>query len=167
MTAMKTTKKELTKKIAELQAQVDAMPDEPSGYWKPEYGYDYWSVDNGFITVDCWTSCRADLFRLSQGNVFRTKEEAKHHKKKLEVLGKMRLAAMEDIAENGELEWGIHCKRQHRLQYHHKNKRWIVNSAGYVQTPTTIYFKTEAAAHKFCDDLGDELDVLIGEVIVI
>ena len=103
MTAMKTTKKELTKKIAELQAQVDAMPDEPSGDWKPETGEEYWYVDiDGDAMSDYWKGRFSDLFLLSQGNVFRTKEEAQHHRKKLDVLGKMRLAAMEDIAENGK-----------------------------------------------------------------
>ena len=167
MTAMKTTKKELTKKIAELQAQVDAMPDVPSGYWKPEYGDDYWYVDDGFITVDCWTSCCADLFRLSQGNVFCTKEEAQHHRKKLDVIGKIRLAAMEDIAENGEIDWSGTYAYNYRLLYHHRSKRWIVSSTVYLQNPITIYFKTKEAAEKCLADLGDELDVLIGEVIVI
>ena len=166
MTAMKTTKKELTKKIAELQAQVDAMPDVPSGYWKPEYGDDYWYVDDGFITVDCWTSCCADLFRLSQGNVFCTKEEAQHHRKKLDVIGKIRLAAMEDIAENGEIDWGNHPYK-HNIFYNGGLKKWQLSDWRIMFEPTTIYFKTKAAAEKCLADLGDELDVLIGEVIVI
>ena len=160
-----TTKKELTKKIAELQAQVDAMPDEPSGFWKPKYGEKYWSIFSyGIVHSERWTGDDAELYYLSQGNVFRTEEEAQHHKKKLEVLGKIRLAAMEDIQRNGEIDWGTGTGNKYRIKYHHRNKRWGVSTVGYLYEPTTIYFKTKAAAEKCLADLGSELDVLIGEV---
>lgn len=159
-----TTKKELTAKIAELQAQVDAMPDEPSGYWKPEYKGRYWYLDaEGDTSSDIWTDDGWDAFRLSQGNVFIIEEGAEHHKKKLDVIGKIRLAAMEDIAENGELDWGKRSPLKYKLHYHTRDKQWIVNLSRYLKNPTTIYFKTKAAAEKCLADLGDELDILIGE----
>jgi hypothetical protein len=158
-----TTKKQLTDKIAELQAQVDAMPDEPSDYWKPVLEDEYWFVTfNNNTNSQLWQCASIDLYRLSQGNVFRTIAEAKHHKKKLEVIGKIRLAAMNDIAENDELDWGgDECK--YYIEYYNVNKKWSVETCIAYQNPLTIYFKTNKAAEKCLADLGDELDILIGE----
>ena len=158
-----TTKKELTKKIAELQAQVDTMPDDPSGYYKPEYRDGYYCVLNdGDIVKYRWNGNEWDLFRLSQGNCFRTEEEAQHHKKKLDVIGKIRLAAMDDIAANGEIDWGDDWGKYY-LYCEVNEKKWLIASSIGTKRPTEIYFKTKAAAEKCIADLGSELDVLIGE----
>ena len=141
-----------------------AMPDERSGYYKPEIGDVYWLVDSdGDVISTIWRDITVyDIHRLSQGNVFRTREEAEHHKKKLDVIGKIRLAAMDDIAENGELDWGDD-KIKYYLFYYHNGKHWSVSHAYMAHHHSTIYFKTKASAEQCLADIGNELDILIGE----
>ena len=110
MTTKKELEAQLDKKLAETREEcltlINALPDEPSGYWKSEYKGKYWYLDaEGELKWDIWNDRFDNLYRLSQVNVFRTRAEAEHHKKKLDVIGKIRLAAMEDVAKNGELDW--------------------------------------------------------------
>lgn len=145
-------------------SKLDTKPDERSGYYKPEIGDVYWLVDSdGDVISTIWRDITVyDIHRLSQGNVFRTREEAEHHKKKLDVIGKIRLAAMDDIAENGELDWGDD-KIKYYLFYYHNGKYWSVSHAYMAHHHSTIYFKTKASAEQCLADIGNELDILIGE----
>ena len=70
------------------------VKDEPKGRWIPEYRNSYWFVtDAGRTQEDLWKNDFIDLFRLSQGNVFKTEEEAEAYLRFLTIDGKLRTEA--------------------------------------------------------------------------
>jgi hypothetical protein len=71
-----TTKAELQKQINELQAKLDALPDDkPTGRWKPEDGEEYWVNDFGLAVCGIWKNTCGDDKAYALANVYRTEEE--------------------------------------------------------------------------------------------
>ena len=53
------------------------------GPWKPEKDREYWFVDSYGVTEDSyWFNTKIDNFRLSVGNCFPTKEEARSYRER-------------------------------------------------------------------------------------
>ena len=111
----KMTKTELEKQLAEMQEQFDKMQDElnklkqvkieePKKRWKPELNYVYYSIGSGGdIYRSYWENDEVDKWRYLTSNVFKTKEEAEEHKKKIEIQSKFKNFVKE---RTEELDWG-------------------------------------------------------------
>lgn len=55
--------------------------------WVPKEGEEYFLVDEDVcVVIDNWVGDKENFFRLGQNNVFRTREEAQNHAKKLQAI---------------------------------------------------------------------------------
>jgi len=80
------------------------------GLWKPRMGERHYSVySTGSVDSTLWENYKIDNFILSQGNVFRTEQEAKDYKEKvLDVEGKLRVIANDDpvdCSDSGQVKF--------------------------------------------------------------
>lgn len=104
--------------LTAIEIEYEDEPTEPTEpeEW-PKVGDEYWLVTTvGGVGCDVWGGYAYDKCRLSVGNVFRTKEEAKHHLTTLRyeaVVRKLRRAAQESRRRRGSesaghyiVQWG-------------------------------------------------------------
>lgn len=92
------TKKEIEKKIAEMEAGIEELKEELEraedsnpDVFIPKDIEEYWAIsDKGSIYNSRWDGDTIDEHRLAIGNVFRTKEEAEFEIERLKVIYELR-----------------------------------------------------------------------------
>ena len=124
------TKTELEKKIAEMQEQFDKMQKqldelkqvkvkEQKKKWKPEIDEKYWFInDCGMVDWASWCDDESDNWRYLTGNVFKTEQEAKEYKKKIEIQSKFK-NFVEDRSD--ELDFKNNKQTKYHLKYDYYN----------------------------------------------
>ena len=80
--------------------ELNAQRDEKTERFVPTKGDNYWFVpSSGMVSTMIWKNSNTDNYRLSQGNVFRTKEEAEAKLAYNEAVGTIREYILE---QNGD-----------------------------------------------------------------
>lgn len=103
---------ELTKKAEEMEKQLKELKSEikrAKKDWEIQYPYEhrdkYFFVDEeGAVTVSRWDNWDIDINRFSQGNIFKTKEEANLESKRRTLLAKFR-EFRNDYNEGWKPDW--------------------------------------------------------------
>ena len=103
---------ELTKKAEEMEKQLKELKSEikrAKKDWEIQYPYEhrdkYFFVDEeGVVTVSHWDNWDIDINRFSQGNIFKTKEEANLESKRRTLLAKFR-EFRNDYNEGWKPDW--------------------------------------------------------------
>lgn len=95
--------------------EVKMLQGKSSGLWIPESYQEYFYIDGyGDVCASTWNDTQSDKFLLSQGNCFRTEEEANKHLAYLNALGRVRMYILENHPfEPGELERGREIYYRH------------------------------------------------------
>ena len=128
---------EITKEEAEKAMK---FYDKPEGRFVPEYGNKYWVVEHTEGTyTSVWANDRIDNFRLLQGNVFRTEEEAKEHLAYLKAV-----VVIKEDAEWFVPDWSDDDQMKFFGEYCHYLKKIECDYDYLIQTPNTIYFESVA-----------------------
>jgi hypothetical protein len=129
------------------------VKEKTKGLWKPKDDEKYFSVfGNGSIVRYCWLNTDEDNYRFSQGNTFKTEEEAKTYREKvLDVEGKLRM-----IANNDPVDWGVDEEQsKYYFNYDYEYEVFSYNDWECARTQGTIYL-TEAGKDKALKEIGEE-----------
>lgn len=149
-----TTKQELLDKIAELQAKVDAMPDDkPKGV--PRDDERYWLLTWSGCAPSVWTNDPVDFARLKRGDVYLTEEAAKRADDKRILLKELR-----DFADF-EPDWSDEWQVKYYLVYDHMGEEWAASQDCTIALPCVQYFGTDARIQEAIEHFGDRLDLLL------
>lgn len=158
------TKTELEKQIAEMQEQFDKMQDELNKLkqvkveepkrWKPEVGDLYYCVcDGGTIIQDVWEDCITDNWRYLTGNIFKTKQEAEEHKKKIEIQAQFK----NFVEEHSEkLDWTDAYQKKYHIYYCHSNKTIETDWLNTSKIQGAIYASDAHILRDAINELGEE-----------
>lgn len=127
---------ELVAQIAELKAQNEEMPTPPHPRWKPSNADTYYMIGTcGDVCIQDWTGINneIDKSRLSFGNVFNTRAEAKFAVERLKVLAEMR-------------EWAGNCFDPYDIIYNYSADMVIPNMDSDIFVHGNIRFASCDAA---------------------
>lgn len=114
----------------------------------------YWVIDSfGDVRSIPWTNHSIDTGRYSQGNVFKTKEEAEHEYDKRELLTRFR--QFRDKC-NGNWKPGEDDEK-HYIIISGDKSLFVVTDVSLSSYPTFGYFKTEFDCLHAIDLFGDEI----------
>ncbi len=97
------------------------------GFFKPEPGEKFYYVHRDYnryeIGYGFWGGDKFDYFFLSEGNCFKTRQEAEQHKTYLEALQRVRLYIMEN--HYFEPDWSNEEQEKWNIEYDHKDKEFF------------------------------------------
>lgn len=159
-----TTKKELLDKIAELQAKVDAMPDDkparPRGM--PALQHEVKEEQEVWLAYDAPVPFRFSYDGSSnnclwRGELFLTEEDCQIHIDRQKVTQELREMAYPFVPD-----WNDADQKKWCLYYDYRIADWDTNFQYMVrQVLAEVYFATGKAAREAKKKLGDRLDVLL------
>lgn len=153
--------KEIMEKISELEQQIAELKeaaqkqDEPKA-WLPEFGENYWYVDdNGKTYCICYgagflfdpTSCEI-------GNCFPTKERAEEVAKKFRML--LKLECYRDMFCPDYVPDWENNQRKYCVFFNTHDHRWDYDLTTYFKDAAQVYFDSEETAQKVRDLLNQE-----------
>ena len=89
--------------------------------WEPEIGEEYWKVtDHSVVMKLWWVGDDFDLCSKATGNMFKTKEEAEHHRDKLNFLAQMKI----DFEDNSdEIRWNSGSATKYHIHLRLSNNK--------------------------------------------
>lgn len=142
--------KTIEEQIAELEAKIAELkkPKRVAG-WRPEVGEEYCFVDTLGLPKYCvWDNDEVDFWRLSQNNVFRTREDAFAY-------GRISFRAQELIEQGERIDWKDETQSKFYFGYNFDTKR-ITNTCTLWQKyqGTTYFLKPEF--EKIRDEFDDD-----------
>lgn len=99
--------------------------------WEPDIGEEYWKVtDHSVVMKLWWVGDDFDLCSKATGNMFKTKEEAEHHRDKLNFLAQMRM----DFEDNSdEIDWNDASQVKYSVCFNHYKHKIGVDARGRIQ----------------------------------
>lgn len=142
---MKTTIKHNGKEIEiTLTPEQEALVMAKGERWEPKMGENYCYVtDDGHTAVTIWNNDDIDRFRLSQGNCFKTEEEAEARREYLKAV-----ATIKADAEWWKPDWEDWKQVKWFGVYDHEDREllrwWNVT----IQNPNIIYFPSKELLKK-------------------
>lgn len=143
---------EMEKQLADLKAEIKSAEAAP-GVWKPKDGEPYFSVwYTGGICKTYVPNEEETEGRLSIGNCFRTKEEAKFAAERLKVLAEMRKYAKgfkPDWITGESAKWCISASGKDRRRVFADH--WCLSNYG-----APVFFASEDDAKACIAALGEE-----------
>ena len=157
-TEMEKKIKELEEKQAELQKLINELKqdkiEEPKKRWEPEIDEEYHFVnDCGFVSVSHWENDVTDNCRYSNGNIFKTEQEAEEYRKKLEIQAYFKNYVEE---RNGELDWNNSDQDKYCLYYNYFNKMIEIDNYSAYKYQGTIYSSNIKILKDAIAELGEE-----------
>lgn len=145
-------------RIAELEAQIEKLKAEccEKKQWPQEGDKGFVIAGSGYVDSLCFIPC--DSYSsgcLSQGNFFRTREEAERERDRRALLTKMRAAAKAsgEIDFNGGLRWQVY--------FTHSSQTWVISGRYKIQDPVSPVFATHQAAQDFINEHKGHLHLLL------
>ena len=104
--------------------------------WEPEIGEEYWTANRNCIKWYNWTGDHNDKIELLMGNVFRTEQEAEHHRDKINFLAQMKI----DFEDNSdEIDWSNDEQNKYSAFLDHFKNKIEVTWRGQNQFQGTLY----------------------------
>jgi hypothetical protein len=113
---------------------------------------DFYFIDCvGIVVNSVWHNDRDSNYLFSQGNVFRTKQEAETYKEKvIDVEGKLRM-----IANDDPVDWGDFHQLKYWFEYDYSDECLSYDYTGVYRTQGIIYL-TEAGKDRALKEIGEE-----------
>jgi len=138
--------------------EIVRMSEEKKVGWIPEDDEEYWYVSSsGDIYEEVWDSHNVDNFRLSQGNVFRTQEEAQAHLTYLKAV-----ATLKESAEFWQPDWGDEEQKKYYVYYGCHYGRFEMSCSWRLAHPLNIHFQSEAKAEESIKNYEKEWKIVLG-----
>lgn len=145
-------------KLREIIKAHPELVEEKSGRFVPEYGKNYWCVsDVAAVLKPIWVNDVCDKFRLSQGNVFRTREEAEKH---LEYLNA--LAVIKEDAQWWIPDWSDDSQEKWYGYYYHNDYTIKIGGVYSSQYSQEIYFQTKELLEQSLKNHRKEWEIIMG-----
>ena len=155
---------ELEKKTQELQKELEIEKAKAEIECPFEERERYFVLCNdGSVSSDCWEDDDCELDQLSQGNMFKTKEEAECERDRRNLLTRFR--QFRDKC-NGDWKPDFENSREDKysIMFHYKSRKLkIANSGDYDNFRPFSYFKNESDTQRDIELFGDEIKRLYVE----
>jgi hypothetical protein len=123
------------------------------GRWKYGYGDGYWYIDDlGEVEASQWMVGNSDKWRYSQGNCFKTEEEAEEYLEYLKIEGELR-----ELADDDQVWDGAKNIWHHHL-YYYKDSRGgkVVIDSDSTGLCNNFYFKSLESAQAAIEEIGEK-----------
>ena len=141
---------ELEAKVKELQEKIEEMKTEAKKKIWPHSMDEYWYIRyDGEISSSTWTDMDIDEFRLSIGNVFHTREDAKFASERLKVIHELK-----EFAEPEDAVWNS-INKHYDLLYDTDCKAITIDNGG-IYRRSGIYFESEEKAMEAINAVGED-----------
>lgn len=147
---------ELEKKYEELGKEIEKLKNEKKGKrWKPDCGEEYYFIGLfGSVCKFSWNNCHEYNYLYSQGNCFKTEQEAKEQSENLKTKAELRALA-EELNGNEVVDW---------TNYQYKYYLYINNATNELssycvethQSQGTIYCLDHGFLDKAIERIGEE-----------
>jgi len=152
---MKTKQQRIDTMKKELAILEQELKEETTGRWVPEIENRYFRVDEwAKVGSIAWRSDEYDKFHLSQGNVFRTEEEAEAHLEYLKAV-----AVIKEDAKWWKPDWGDIDQRKWYGWYNNYQNRAITVDADTVLQGSSIYFQSKKLLEKSLKEHKKEWEI--------
>lgn len=113
--------------------------------WVPKVGGRYWCIVTTRVTTESWLDDKCDRFRISIGNVFRTKEEAEFEVEKLKVIAELKKYSREFVVNDYNYEF-----------YFNYEEQKIIYDWNRVYKNTSLFFPSEETARQAVQAVGED-----------
>lgn len=159
--------KELEEKVKELMKEIEALKQQDKTE-EFEYTFEkfesYWTMHSGDKVFQAkWSNHDLDFERYSQGNVFKTKEEAERERDKRALLTRFRQFRDKCNGE-WEPEWINHQERKYFMGYLAESKSYEATSCAKGDLFILFgYFKNQDDCKRAIELFGDEIKRLYVE----
>lgn len=137
--------------VQDIMADDWELNEKPTQLWKPREGDKYYTISTrGTIDFDNFVAeNNTDSGRLLLGNCFKTKEEAEHMSKKLQIIAQLRSLTNIITQKYDGIIYSISYNK-------YLKQIFIDQHANYIGLPFNIYFKTEEDCKKAIRTIGKE-----------
>lgn len=153
---------ELEKQIQELQKELEFEKQKAEIEYSFKNGEEYWVLwQDGYITDYIWDGSDFDKVRYFQGNIFKTKAEAKRESDKRALLTRFR-----QFRDKCNGDWKpFECDHQFYLSFDTMTNVIHINCV-YINKSFALfgYFKKKSDAERAIELFGDEIKRLYVEV---
>lgn len=146
-------------KLNELKEEIDKAEQEENSSNKMPFKKEenYYYIFPGKIDFDKWDNDEIDMWKLNQGNAFKTKEEAEDKLFQLKVEGKAREFRRINNCNVSEEDLKNTKKNKYYIYYDFINGISI-NSNNLIINPTKLgYFSSKEIAEKFVEENKEDL----------
>lgn len=159
--------KELEEKVKELMKEIEALKQQDKTE-EFEYTFEkfesYWTMHSGDKVFQAkWSNHDLDFERYSQGNVFKTKEEAERERDKRALLTRFRQFRDKCNGE-WEPEWINHQERKYFMGYLAESEIYVVDYCVQKNVLNLFgYFKNADDCERAIELFGDKIKKLFME----
>lgn len=159
--------KELEEKVKELMKEIEALKQQDKTE-EFEYTFEkfesYWTMHSGDKVFQAkWSNHDLDFERYSQGNVFKTKEEAERERDKRALLTRFRQFRDKCNGE-WEPEWINHQERKYFMGYLAESEIYVVDYCVQKNVLNLFgYFKNADDCERAIELFGDKIKELFME----
>lgn len=155
---------ELKKKTQELQKELEIEKQKTEIECPFEEREQYFVLcDDGRVASDCWEDYDCELAKWSQGNIFKTKEEAECERDRRNLLKRFRQFKNQC---NGDWkpDWKNRFEDKFCILFNHESSELVLNWYTYVQPFESFgCFKNSEDAQRAIELFGDEIKRLYVE----
>lgn len=139
-------------KVKEYKALAGMPAEKPNGeIWKPEFGEDYWYIDNGDGEETGYHEGFYDKRVVEFGNYFETKEEAEFHAKVQKYTNLFR----KYVDEHSEpLDWGRDDQDKYYSYYDYRISQIYFDCACRYKQQGTIYASSKEVLEEAISFVG-------------
>lgn len=142
--------KELKERLEKLETTKVEKPQPKR--WKPEYNETYWFL-NGDVYCEKWTGCLWDSFQYIIGNCFKTEEEAKEYKKKIEYTAQYK----NYIEEHSDpIDWNDRVTSKYFADFNWDSHEIEVSCYNRYKQQGTIYASREQIIWLAIQEIGED-----------
>lgn len=162
-----TTKEELQKQVNELQAKLDAMPDDKpksAGRWKPELGGEYFLISGyGKIGEDVWQNSHGDDKAYALANVYRTQEEAQAALDQQLATVRVLDRIAELNAEQGWVcDWGDSYQSKNFIRFNHADEKLSSGWYSFLQNKPNPYYGSKQTIETVIKEMESDCLLMLG-----
>lgn len=166
-----TTKAELQKQIDELQAKLDAMPDDkptPAGRWKPGICEKYWVVSESTGVFSLfWENSSTDNHLFALANVYRTEEEAQAALDQQLATVRVLDRIAELNAEQGWVcDWDDHNQMKYNFRFDHDDRTFYFDSTYLTQWHQSQYYGSRQTIETVTKEMESDCLLMLGVSVV-
>lgn len=157
--------KELENRKTELQKELEIEKQRNEIEYPFEYNEEYWLVTTkGTIRADEWVNHNIDIkYYYEQGNIFKTKAEAKKESDRRELMTRFR-QFRDKCNGDWKADFSDYHTGKHSLKYHYQKGKLVSCEHKYIDALVQFgYFKKRADAERAIEIFGDEIKRLYVE----
>jgi MoaA/NifB/PqqE/SkfB family radical SAM enzyme len=153
--------KELLKQQKEIAKQIEELKENEKKNkkkkWQPKKDEVYYFIDGGGDIKKCEysESYYDEKWRVSQGNCFQTKEQAKQHLENLKTKAELRALA-DELNGDRVINWNDHRQDKHYIMLNEKTGTIDYNVYSILRVPSVIYCLDENFDKKAVQRIGEQ-----------